>query len=461
METKKKKRILNILMIVMILIIAGSGVLAVGSLKGWFGGKKQTQIYCDSVVGIANIERCGVGYSLKKDTALAEQDLIETRQGSSAKLRIREDQELVMNQNSELKILTASDREIILKLNKGEILADTAQISSGMKVSFEGIKEFDEIEAEAQSAVFSLSVQSGSAQVNVFKGAVSVSAGTDTKQTVREKESLLIVNGNMTKGELHPEELNEFLIQQLQNCKNANQIVFSSEELQKIVDDREAQKQAALEESLNSGIYVSAKENNETNESKADENKTDAHPTKTPANSEKQSDGSVTVETEQSVEDSDDADTNNEEAEDVQDDADNENTSIRTCTIQIVCDTILDNLDNLSDGKEAYVPANGVILATSTVEFNDGETVFDVLNRVCSAAGIHLEYSWTPMYNSYYIEGINNLYEFDCGNESGWMYKVNGWFPNYGCSSYTLEDGDSIVWCYTCNGLGADVGGGM
>ena len=58
------------------------------------------------------------------------------------------------------------------------------------------------------------------------------------------------------------------------------------------------------------------------------------------------------------------------------------------------------------------------------------------------------------MYNSYYVEGIGNLYEFDCGSESGWMYKVNGWFPNYGCSSYTLSDGDVIVWCYTCNGRG-------
>ena len=42
--------------------------------------------------------------------------------------------------------------------------------------------------------------------------------------------------------------------------------------------------------------------------------------------------------------------------------------------------------------------------------------------------------------------------------ESGWMYKVNEWFPNYGCSAYTLKPGDDIVWCYTCVGLGADVG---
>ena len=73
-------------------------------------------------------------------------------------------------------------------------------------------------------------------------------------------------------------------------------------------------------------------------------------------------------------------------------------------------------------------------------------------------ANIQIEYSWTPMYDSYYIEGINHLYEFDCGEQSGWMYKVNEWFPNYGCSSYEVGDGDVIVWCYTCMGLGADVG---
>ena len=37
------------------------------------------------------------------------------------------------------------------------------------------------------------------------------------------------------------------------------------------------------------------------------------------------------------------------------------------------------------------------------------------------------------------------------------MYKVNGWFPNYGCSRYQVEDGDVICWVYTCD-LGADVG---
>lgn len=128
------------------------------------------------------------------------------------------------------------------------------------------------------------------------------------------------------------------------------------------------------------------------------------------------------------------------------------------CTITIVCDTILDNTDNLNEEKAPFVPKDGTILPETRVSFKEGDTVFEVLNKVCEAADIQIEYSYTPLYESYYIEGINHLYEFDVGPESGWMYKVDEWFPNYGCSAYKLKDGQDIVWCYTCNGLGADVG---
>jgi hypothetical protein len=128
------------------------------------------------------------------------------------------------------------------------------------------------------------------------------------------------------------------------------------------------------------------------------------------------------------------------------------------CTITIRCDTVFDNVDALEKAKAPYVPESGVVLPVTTVEFTPGETVFQVLQRVCKAAQLQLEYSWTPIYDSYYIEGINHLYEFDCGPESGWMYKVNGRFPNYGCSAYELQGGEEIVWVYTCEGLGTDVG---
>lgn len=128
-----------------------------------------------------------------------------------------------------------------------------------------------------------------------------------------------------------------------------------------------------------------------------------------------------------------------------------------SCTISIRCDTILDNMEDFNIDKESVLPEDGVILEETTVTFYEGESVFDVLLRETKNAKIHMEYEATPMYNSNYIEGINNLYEFDCGPLSGWMYRVNGWFPNYGCSRYQLEDGDTIEWLYTCD-LGRDLG---
>ena len=130
-----------------------------------------------------------------------------------------------------------------------------------------------------------------------------------------------------------------------------------------------------------------------------------------------------------------------------------------TCTFSIECSTILNNLADLDPDKLEMVPSNGTILKATTAEFYEGESVYDVLQRICEENGIHMEASWTPIYNSAYVEGIHNLYEFDCGSLSGWMYKVNGWYPNYGCSRYQLEDEDVVEWRYTYD-LGNDIGGG-
>ena len=130
-----------------------------------------------------------------------------------------------------------------------------------------------------------------------------------------------------------------------------------------------------------------------------------------------------------------------------------------SCTLSISCSTILDNMDLCDPEKAELVPKDGWILKPVTVTFYEGESVFDILQRTCRQQKLHMEFENTPIYNSAYIEGINNLYEFDVGAYSGWMYKVNGWFPNYGCSRYQLKDGDVIEWVYTCD-LGKDVGGG-
>lgn len=134
-----------------------------------------------------------------------------------------------------------------------------------------------------------------------------------------------------------------------------------------------------------------------------------------------------------------------------------ENLPDGNCTISIECKNILNNMDNLKKTKEEFIPEDGWILKETEVAFQGGETVFDVLKKVCGENGIHMSSKYTPLYKSYYIEGINQLYEMDCGKNSGWMYSVNGKYPNYGCSEYKLRDGDKIEWRYTCD-LGADVG---
>ncbi len=114
-----------------------------------------------------------------------------------------------------------------------------------------------------------------------------------------------------------------------------------------------------------------------------------------------------------------------------------------TCTFSVSCASVLAQKDTLSASVKEVVPDDGVILPPLSLSFNEGESVFDVLARVCREQHIHMEYTNTPIYNSAYIEGIGNLYEFDCGA---------------GSSRYAVKDGDVIEWLYTCD-LGRDIGG--
>lgn len=127
------------------------------------------------------------------------------------------------------------------------------------------------------------------------------------------------------------------------------------------------------------------------------------------------------------------------------------------CTIFISCATILDNMDRVPTAKQKIIPSDGIILKEVKISVKKGSTVFDVLQTATKENKIHLEYTYTPLYKNYYIEGIYNLYEFECGNGSGWLYSVNDEFPSEGCSTYEVENGDVIKWLYTCD-FGEDVG---
>ena len=134
----------------------------------------------------------------------------------------------------------------------------------------------------------------------------------------------------------------------------------------------------------------------------------------------------------------------------VSDNGDSAGSAAVSCAVTVRCDSILSHMDKLARGKDIYVPGDGIIFESARVPLQEGESAFDVLRRICADQGIQLEFSYAPAYGSYYVEGIGNLYELDCGPESGWLFKVNGRLPNVGCSEYTLQPGDALEFVYSC-----------
>ena len=122
--------------------------------------------------------------------------------------------------------------------------------------------------------------------------------------------------------------------------------------------------------------------------------------------------------------------------------------SVGAVTLEIRCDTAVGKLDS------EYIPKDGCILKETKFDLKKGDTVYDVLIKAAKKYGIQTDISGGR--ELAYVKGINYLYEFDCGDLSGWTYLVNGESPSVGCGEYTLSDGDKVDWLYTCN-LGEDL----
>ena len=119
------------------------------------------------------------------------------------------------------------------------------------------------------------------------------------------------------------------------------------------------------------------------------------------------------------------------------------------CSITIECKSILNNMDDLKPEHEKYVPKNGIMLDNYKTTLKSKSTVYDLLKKACNDKGI--TYTAKDTMYSVYIVGINNIDEKDCGKDSGWMYSVNGSFPNVSVDSKKLKDDDKVVFTYTCS----------
>ena len=116
-------------------------------------------------------------------------------------------------------------------------------------------------------------------------------------------------------------------------------------------------------------------------------------------------------------------------------------------TLSISCATI-------TGDKPNHISDDGVILHETTFSIREGDTAYDILLEASKRYDIQIDNRGAA--GNAYIAGIEYVYEFEYGDLSGWMYRVNGEFPDVGCQSCTLHDGDSIEWLYTKN-IGKDL----
>ena len=116
------------------------------------------------------------------------------------------------------------------------------------------------------------------------------------------------------------------------------------------------------------------------------------------------------------------------------------------CTVTIQCKEILSHREKLKDGYEDFVPVSGYLLRNASVKYEEGDTVYTLLQRTCRENGIKLGAKSTAF--GMYVYSLNYLPEKACGGTSGWVYYVDGNFPNVSVDHYNLHGGEVIEFKY-------------
>ena len=105
-----------------------------------------------------------------------------------------------------------------------------------------------------------------------------------------------------------------------------------------------------------------------------------------------------------------------------------------------VSNTISINI-SVIDSKNPY------ILNHYKYEYEDGDTVYDILKRACDKNGIPIGVKSTSF--GLYVYSINGIDEDYFGEKKGgWTYTVNGKMPYYSVDKYSVSKDDVIVFNY-------------
>ena len=110
---------------------------------------------------------------------------------------------------------------------------------------------------------------------------------------------------------------------------------------------------------------------------------------------------------------------------------------VKTVHVKIICTNAVKY-----GVKDIKLPENG-IMADCEVPYTEGMTAMDALKAAAKLKGIEVDESHG------YVRGIGGLYEKDCSGSSGWLYNVNGEYPNVACDKYKLNENDTMTFIYT------------
>lgn len=126
-------------------------------------------------------------------------------------------------------------------------------------------------------------------------------------------------------------------------------------------------------------------------------------------------------------------------------------------TFSADCKSVLGRMDTIdpSVNQPSVIPPDGVVIGECTLSLPEGSSAFDALITAARQQQVRVDYtgsSWGT-----YVRSIGYISEFGFGELSGWMYRVNGEFPQVYAGEFTLHEGDVVEFVYTCD-LGGDVG---
>ncbi len=126
---------------------------------------------------------------------------------------------------------------------------------------------------------------------------------------------------------------------------------------------------------------------------------------------------------------------------------------IGTATLTVSAENASYNRDMLNESASStdVVPEDGIILDSFTFDVYENESCYQAVKRVLQELKMQVEFVGDQDSPSAYVKGLNNLYEKDAGDQSGWFYSVNNVLPSVGMNYYYLKDGDSVRIDYSLN----------